>query len=469
MAKGIDKNLLRQTTARLGAFARELLHVGLALRDSDDSGFCACALHPEGNGSSEACRSFAQALLQTGHTRERCPRGLSVLSRPVMLSENDRRLIVSHGFLADGEAKTTATMEVGRKFPSDLPRLNPQQIRLLEDYLAMAADLIIALTHAVQDPAQEASREELWREELGAPSIVGVSQAISAVREALPTLANSREPLYLDAEPGCGRHLIASTIHRLGPRRGRPFLAEHLSVLPDTLQESELFGQDEHPGLLETAAGGTLFLSGVERLSAVCQRRLFDLLTPGGAARSQKRKGPSPDVRIIAAADVNLDEAVRKGRFRSDLSRRLGTVTLDVPPLRERPEDIPPLVEHLLRRRAAALRTAPPTVDPEALAALKKYQWPGNVRELGEVLAAAASGRAVIRLEDLNGQIARAAWSSKPLHTDLRQAVGEVEMELIARTLGDTNWNKSQAARILGLSRLGLQKKIDRYDLDRRR
>jgi two-component system response regulator HupR/HoxA len=313
--------------------------------------------------------------------------------------------------------------------------------------------------------SREELLEELWRDLLGAPTIVGVSGAVRALREALPAAANSREPLFIAGEPGSGRRLLAATVHRAGPRSDRPFIAENLPMVPEAFRETGLFGAGEIPGLLDDAGEGTLFLAGVEHLPPRAQERLSEHLV-----RSAGDPGSLPRPRIIAGADGDLQEAVRRGRFRRDLADRLTAFVIDIPPLHTRPEDIPLIAAHLLRRRATAMRTSPPVLAPETIDALKRHHWAGNVRELDDELALAATGRAVIMPEHLSPTVSRAGRGKAPADgSPLRQAVSELEVSLISQALADTNWNKSRAARALGLSRLGLQKKIDRYEIDRRR
>lgn len=467
-AVGISDQLIRQSVEKLGAYASQTFRVGLRLGgpDARADDLCACGLPPGGGVTPEECRSFTRSLAPEAPSFRRCPRGLAVITRTVVLSEQDRRLLASSGFLEEGGATPAPAGTAGADGP---PRLSGEQVRRLDDFLLLAADLLGTIVRTAQGPARETFRETVWLGERGGLSIVGVSPAVSDLRAALPNLANSREPLFLDTEPGNGRHLVANVIHRMGPRRDGPFLTEDIAMLPESRQEAEFFGNGEHPGLLEEARGGTLYLAGVDRLTDGCQKRLCDYLGAGPTGRPPKGRAAPPETRIIASATVNLDDAVRKRRFRSDLLRALSALTLSLPPLRERPEDIPLLVEHLLHRRAAARGALPGTVEPDVLEVLKKYPWPGNVKELDETLARAASFREVIRIEDLDGRIAPVARPAKSLQPGLREAVGDLESELIARTLVDTNWNKSRAARLLGLSRLGLQKKIDRYDLDRRR
>jgi two-component system response regulator HupR/HoxA len=329
----------------------------------------------------------------------------------------------------------------------------------------MAAGLLGVLADTQDVAAFEPLREQLWRDLLGAPTIVGVSAAARALREAIPAAANSREPLFIAGEPGSGRGSLAAAVHRAGPHAAGPFIAENLAAIPKTLRETELFGAGETTGLLAAAAGGTLYLAGVEQLTARCQERLLTFLTG-----SKGVSGAGPPARIVASADIDLKEAAGRGRFNRDLADRLTAFTLAIAPLRDRPEDIPLIAAHLVNRRAAALGAAAPVLPPETLDALRMQHWAGNVRELDEELTRAGCGRAVLQPEDFTALVAGAGRGTAAAPgSSLRQAVGELEVGLISQTLAGTNWNKSRAARELGLSRLGLQKKIDRYGIDRRR
>jgi two-component system response regulator HupR/HoxA len=324
--------------------------------------------------------------------------------------------------------------------------------------------LLGILADAQDAAAIDPLREQLWRDLLCSPTIVGVSSPAHALRAALPAAANSREPLFIAGEPGSGRGSFAVAVHRAGPRAAGPFVAENLAAIPEALRETGIFGSGDTTGLLAAAAGGTLYLAAIEHLPSRSQERLLSYLATDAVS------GDQPRARIVASANIDLEEAASGSRFRRDLADRLTGLVLTVPPLRERPEDIPLIAAHLLRRHAAACGATPPTIAPEALAALKMHHWAGNVRQLDEELAQAGSGRTVIRLDDLPPSVSRAGRTPGDARAaSLRQVVGELEVELISQTLADANWNKSRAARILGLSRLGLQKKIDRYGIDRRR
>jgi len=366
------------------------------------------------------------------------PDASAALSRTIGCAHGERRLLLAHG--------------------------SSGQPRALEDFLDLAAALLGILADSQSGAVIEPLREQLWRDLLGAPTIAGTSAAVHALRTALPAAANSQEPLFIAGEPGSGRGSFAAAVHRAGTRAAGPFVSENVASIPEPLRENELFGSGDTPGLLATAAGGTLYLGAIEHLPARAQERLLEFLTVSNG------DGGPPRARIVASADIDLGEAARRNRFRRDLAEHLARLVLAVPPLRERPEDIPLIAAQLLSRHAAASGAAAPTIAAEALDALKMHPWTGNVRELDQELVRAGSGREIIRPDDLPASVSRAGrLPAAERSSSLRQAVGELEVGLISQTLAETNWNKSRAARELGLSRLGLQKKIDRYGIDRRR
>jgi len=409
-------NALQRSLERINSYSLATFGVRLALSDPGDG---------------------------TPHNRD--PQGRTVLARTFGCAHGGRRRLIAHGTAIDG--------------------LAPGQLRALEGFLDLAAGLLGILADAQDAATIDPLREQLWRDLLGSPTIAGVSIPAQALRAALPAAAHSREPLFIAGEPGSGRGSCAAAVHRAGPRASGPFVAENLAAIPETLRETGIFGAGDTPGMLAAAAGGTLYLAAIEHLSARSQERLLDYL-----ATATANAGEQPRARIVASADIDLEEAARGGRFRRDLADRLTGLVLAVPPLRERPEDIPLIAAQLLSRHAAARGATAPTIAPEALAALKMHHWAGNVRQLDEVLARAGSGRTVIRLDDLPASISRAGRTPGASRSaSLREVVGELEVELISQTLADANWNKSRASRVLGLSRLGLQKKIDRYGIDRRR
>jgi DNA-binding NtrC family response regulator len=472
-------DMLREAIIPLSTFSRSAYGVAFTLLpDPQNPGRCSCSLFAAGEPEPEECSAFRQSLFEEGAAvLVRCPAGLTLVAMPVPTGEDERAVLLSEGFLAPGSSigEDEESFSDGRhtglaaQRAEEIPKLSSSETDLLVQ-LMESATVIYPLLNGTEGKAGKPSSSETILSERGSgASLVGISEGVAKIRDALATFAESREPLLVESEQGNGRHLIAALLHRMHSVKEGPFICENLSVLPAPLQEQELFGaRGSVPGggLIEKARGGTLFLNALEHLTPASQRRLFDSLSNDGADES----GGRPVARIIASTDRSLSDLVRKGRFRSDLHRRLSRLTLFIPPLRERKEDIPLLAEHFLRSFAGGNGRSLPSLGSETLEALQKYSWPDNVRELQrELQRATAFGKKELDLRDFSPSVQHAARPPQASMTNIREAVGRLETEIISRTLGETKWNKSQAARILGLSRLGLQKKIDRYGLDRRR
>jgi DNA-binding NtrC family response regulator len=463
----------RAALARLNAFSKPAFGLSLYFLSSPDETAWCCSRGRGNRAGTDECRDFQRALFsREGHQCSACPAGLVVLSRAVTLEDSSRGLLVTDGFIEEerGSSPSSAAAQEGEG--GEVPRQSPRQSGLLDRFLDVAVfSLGSSKTNRVETAVLSA-REDFWKSKSGDLSLAGVSQGIEKIRRTLATYANSGEPLLIESEQGNGRRLTAAIIHRLGPRCDRPFVCETISVLPDGFQETELFGPEGYGngGLVEHAAGGTLFLEDIEQLSASAQRRLMNFLPESSGARFASTEGARANVRIIATSSKNLETLARKGRFLADLHRRLRHFTVFIPPLRERREDVPVLIDHFLRHDVGGNGKGSRTVERESLSLLQKYSWPGNARELkNELLSATLNGSQEIGLEDFSPHIQNAARPPQASLSNIKEAVGNLETTMISRTLSETNWNKSQAARILGLSRLGLQKKIDRYELDRRR
>jgi transcriptional regulator with PAS, ATPase and Fis domain len=265
---------------------------------------------------------------------------------------------------------------------------------------------------------------------------------------------------------------VARALHRLGPRSGAPFVAVNCGAVPETLLESELFGHvrgaftgadRDRRGHFEVADGGTLFLDEIADTGAAMQSKLLRVLQEGELRRLGDEAVRPVDVRVVAASNRDLGELMRAGEFREDLYYRLNVLTIRVPPLRERIEDVPALAGHILERAEGARELA-----PEALRILCRYGWPGNVRELENELArAAALAEDRIEPEHLSERLrgAVADGPADPEDLDIRASVEVLERRLIAAALERTGGNQTRAAELLGLSRYGLQKKLKRYRL----
>jgi transcriptional regulator with PAS, ATPase and Fis domain len=251
-------------------------------------------------------------------------------------------------------------------------------------------------------------------------------------------------------------------------------VSENCAAIPETLLEAALFGHargaftgadGERRGLFEIADGGTLFLDEVGEMSPGMQSKLLRVLQDGEFRRVGGERGRKVDVRVIAASNRELGRLVEEGKFRQDLYYRLNVVRVALPPLRERREDVPLLVAHFLKKQAADGREK--RIARAALIRLVAYRWPGNVRELeNEVMRAAALGGEVIGVDDLSPQVAAGepdAALDSPDDLTLKTRVERMERLLLREALGRAGGNQSQAARLLGLSRFGLTKKLKRY------
>ncbi len=307
--------------------------------------------------------------------------------------------------------------------------------------------------------------------------LVGRGDAMRRMLSLLDRVAPTPMPVLLQGESGTGKELVARALHDNSPRAARPFVAENCGAIPETLLESTLFGHvrgaftgADRPraGLFEAADGGTLFLDEIGEMSPGMQSRLLRVLQEGEVRAVGSERVRKVDVRLIAATHRDLQEMVARGTFREDLYYRLAVIVVRVPALRDRREDIPELVAHFLQR--SARREV--SVDRAALAALCAAPWPGNVRQLqNEVLRAAVLSEDVIRAEHLTVGVSSPEPRAAPTgHSglDLRNAVEDVERAMVLRALASHGGNQTRAAKTLGLSRFGLQKKLRRLGISAR-
>jgi two-component system, NtrC family, response regulator HupR/HoxA len=292
--------------------------------------------------------------------------------------------------------------------------------------------------------------------------------------------------LLVLGESGTGKELLARAVHYASPRQSGPFVVENCAAIPDTLLESELFGHkrgaftgayEDHPGLFQRAHGGTVFLDEIGETSPAFQVRLLRVLQEGEVRPVGGARPVPVDVRVIAATHRQLEQRVRDGLFREDLYYRIAGVTITVPPLRERVADIVPIARQTVLDVAAELGHPGATLPDETLACLLAYPWPGNIRELRNEIARA------LALHE-GGALVPAAFSSRVLQgraagaaDDLRAAVPQsgtlaerldvIEAMVLRETLLRHRWNKTRAAAELGLSRVGLRAKLQRFGLDK--
>ncbi|HTH64377.1 MAG TPA: sigma-54 dependent transcriptional regulator [Gemmatimonadales bacterium] len=346
--------------------------------------------------------------------------------------------------------------------------------------------LLVAVRSALELAWARAENRRL-HEALGhSDPLVGGSSAMDELRALIARIAPTDARVLITGESGTGKELVASSIHRQSGRAGRPFVTVNSAAIPRDLVESELFGHEKGAftgaaerrlGRFELADGGTLFLDEVGDLGQEAQAKLLRALETGVIERVGGEKPITVNVRVIAATNKDLTRATREGKFREDLLFRLNVLPVQIPPLRERAEDVAPLVRHFLARQAARLGR-PLTMDTGALQLLTSYQWPGNVRELANlverlaILAARDSLTAeeVIRvlphdavtLRRSDGGSGGTTTSDLPL----ADALDRYERQLIAAALSQASGNIADAARRLSTDRANLYRRMRRLGLE---
>jgi two-component system response regulator AtoC len=352
-----------------------------------------------------------------------------------------------------------------------------------------AEEVILCVRKAAEREKLRAKIERL-EEELstmrGGGPIVGRSPALIAAIAVARKVARHPSTVLITGESGTGKELIARLIHDEGPRAEKSFVAVNCGAIPETLLESELFGHvkgsftgatTDKPGLFEEAAGGTLFLDEIGELPASLQVKLLRALQEGEVRRVGANTPRRVDVRVIAATNRDLAADVTANRFRGDLYYRVNVVSVRLPPLRERREDVAELALHFLRRHNARLSLDVRHIAPEAMRLLTSYAWPGNVRELENVIERAlvmATGSTVepAHLVDLTTTTSTSATTAPAdaaasAHTDLsvKRQTEQLERVLIQRALEHTRGNRTRAAQLLELSHRALLYKIRDYGL----
>ena len=304
-------------------------------------------------------------------------------------------------------------------------------------------------------------------------SIIGQSPLIKRLRQMIERIGPLEDTVLITGETGTGKEIVARAIHQHSPRNGEPFVALDCSSIPESLIESELFGHEKgaftgatesRPGLFESAADGTFFLDEVNSLSSAVQSKLLRVLQERVVRRVGGREDLRMQARIVAATNYDLSAAVKEGQFRRDLYYRLAVIPLTLPPLRERRDDIPELLVHMLERRARERGGEPPRVTPEAMRMLISHDWPGNVRELENAISfATALGSMVIGVEDLPPAISGQSLECVPTDNFTPATLDEVTRRHVLRTLEAVGGNQVRAAKILGIDRRTLYSKLRQW------
>jgi len=313
--------------------------------------------------------------------------------------------------------------------------------------------------------------------------LLGDSEAMEQIRRLIAKLARNQAPVFITGESGTGKELAARLIHSQGPRGEGPFVAVNCGAIPQELVESELFGHkkgsftgaiSDKEGLFQAAEGGTLFLDEVADLPLQAQVKLLRAIQekcvrPVGASREIP-----VDARIISASHHDLNQEVEKGRFRQDLFYRINVIELRMPALRERPQDIPPLANHLLSQLASPQTATEPTamrLSPAAIEALKRHPFPGNVRELENILERATALCESSQIEVADLYLGKNEPSPTPEEgvddgVPLEDYLGEIERRAIMSALEETHWNRTAAAKKLGMTLRSLRYRLSKLGIE---
>jgi two-component system, NtrC family, response regulator PilR len=350
----------------------------------------------------------------------------------------------------------------------------PVKLRVLRDLVATALKL------SSEKPTNKDRRSRT--------QLLGETEVIKTLRGKITKLARSQAPVFIGGESGTGKELVARLIHNLGARADMPFVAINCGAIPTDLVESEFFGHKkgsftgaifDKEGLFQAAHGGTLFLDEVADLPLMMQVKLLRAIQEKAVRPVGGNDEVNIDVRILSASHNNLAECVSAGTFREDLFYRLNVIELQVPPLRQRQQDISILAKHILQQIADNNGVTSPTLNADALVALKAYLFPGNVRELENILERALTwveGDVIsaddLMLPDVRTKIETGSTLNdgiKPelvVDNDLESQLEEQERQLITQALESTRWNKTAAAKKLGITFRALRYKLKKLNLE---
>ena len=348
------------------------------------------------------------------------------------------------------------------------------------DYLRKPVDpshLRVMLTNLAAHITVAEENERLRRRLMEAGKLgpmIGQSRAMQQVMVLIKQVAPTSASVLIRGESGTGKEVVARTIHELSPRAQGPFVAINCAALPENLMESELFGHERgaftgadrrREGCFELANGGTLLLDEIAEMKVELQAKLLRVLEAGTLRRVGGTADVSLDVRVLAATNRDVEQAIRDGRFREDLYYRLNVLSIELPTLDRRRDDIPILVDHFIRELAPQMPTEIRAADNECLQALKTRRWPGNIRQLRNVIerALVVSRGPLISIGDLPPESAAETDDAPAFEVRLGSSIEEVEKDLILRTIDLTEGNKARAAEILGISLKTLYNRLEKY------
>lgn len=343
------------------------------------------------------------------------------------------------------------------------------------------SDVALIVDKALRNRQQETAVGEFERTAF--EELAGASPAMKRVVELIHKVAPTDSTVLLLGESGTGKEVVANTVHRLSRRRDQPFVAVNCAALPESLLESELFGHvkgaftgadRDKVGLFEEASGGTILLDEIGDMALVTQAKLLRVLQSGEIRPVGSSTTRLVDVRVLAATNVDLVKAVAEHRFREDLYFRLNVIQIRIPPLRDRPEALPPLVAHFIKRSAHRFGKSVTGIDDHAMGLLRHYRYPGNVRELESIIAHAVimADTHMIRAQDLPDDVREGVIPAFSLEYDTQPeavatslSLNDMEARHIRQVLEQVNGNQTQAAKLLGISRSTLWRKMSEYGL----
>lgn len=396
--------------------------------------------------------------------------GLQVLER---LKETDRSAVV---IMVTAVTVLSTAIEAMKKGAYDYIQkpFNADELRLKVDKAVTAKDMV----NEIRFLRSEISRKYDFE------NIVGNSKSIQDIFAKIKQIADSKTTVLITGESGTGKELIAKSIHYHSSRNNKPFIAINCAAIPDTLIESELFGHEKgaftdasakRAGQFETADEGTLFLDEIGDLSLATQAKILRVLQEKEFLRVGGTKTIKVDVRLITATNKDLEKATREGKFREDLFYRINVIPIYLPPLRERKDDIPLLIEHFINKKSTDDRKR--KFSQEAMDIMLNYHWPGNIRELENVIERVITLTTdnIIKIDDLPQNITnetKAGLMKDDIlsgRLSLEEAISSFEKEIILTALEKTNYVQTQAANLLGISRRILKYKMDSLNISTER
>lgn len=346
------------------------------------------------------------------------------------------------------------------------------------DYVTKPVDtpqLINLVEKVLETKKAESSsvQQSSWQ---GKKEIIGKSKVMEEIYKLIGVASQNKTTVLIQGETGTGKELIARAIHYYSPQKEKPFIAVNCSALAETLLESELFGHEKgsftgaiqrHKGKFELANGGTIFLDEIGDIPQIVQVKLLRVLQEREFERVGGEEAIRVDVRVIAATNRDIPKLVAEGRFRADLFYRLKVITIDIPPLRERREDIPLLIDYSIGKANSEVHKEIKAVAPVVMSMFLRYDWKGNIRELENVIyRGVLMARGNVILKEHIPELNLSPVPAKPGGVDFIRSLDDIEREAIENTLRFTNWNKSKACELLKIPRPRLDRKIKKYGLE---